>query len=101
MSFTNLKLHLTLALSAFLFSVLDYLNFYFCLKKDAIDLFQGHYIISVSRGGNSSSPEGVLEALAVSSFPMDYFVVLKSDSSKLSPLSQNYESCYECLHGSC
>lgn len=36
--------------------------------KDAIDLIQGHYIVSVSRDTAASSQKGGLEAIAVSTF---------------------------------
>ena len=36
------------------------------LVKDAIDLLQGHYIVSVSRDMTNTSQKGGLEAIAVS-----------------------------------
>jgi hypothetical protein len=38
--------------------------------KDAIDLLQGHYIVSVSRDMTPSSPKGGLETVAVSTSQM-------------------------------
>lgn len=39
---------------------------FFNYVKDAIDLLQGHYIVSVSRDPAVSSQKGGLEAIAVS-----------------------------------
>lgn len=49
------------------------LTFYFLLGtylKDAIDLLQGHYIVSVSRDMTPSSQKGGLESVAVSTNQM-------------------------------
>ncbi|KAG2376276.1 Phosphoinositide phosphatase [Vigna angularis] len=51
-----------------------YNNFRDGTKQDAIDLIQGHYIVSVSRDTAASSQKGGLEAIA--SFPMAFALVL-------------------------
>ncbi|KAM0970121.1 hypothetical protein ACFX14_018218 [Malus domestica] len=51
-----------------------YNNFCDGTKQDAIDLLQGHYIVSVSRDMTPSSQKGGLEAVA--SFPLALFFVL-------------------------
>ncbi|KAB2618233.1 phosphoinositide phosphatase SAC7-like [Pyrus ussuriensis x Pyrus communis] len=51
-----------------------YNNFCDGTKQDAIDLLQGHYIVSVSRDMTPASQKGGLEAVA--SFPLALFFVL-------------------------
>lgn len=46
--------------------------------KDAIDLLQGHYIVSVTRDMNPPSQKGGLEAIAVSTIQMGQIFCLFS-----------------------
>lgn len=45
--------------------------------KDAIDLLQGHYIVSVSRDLIPTSQKGGLEALAVSTIRQPFVLFIK------------------------
>jgi hypothetical protein len=45
--------------------------FFFYYVKDAIDLLQGHYIVSVGRDSAPSSQKGGIEAIAVSTIIYD------------------------------
>ncbi|CAH9089743.1 unnamed protein product [Cuscuta europaea] len=46
----------------------------FCITKDAIDLLQGHYIVSVARDTMQTSQRGGIEAVA--SFPAAFALII-------------------------
>lgn len=48
--------------------------FFLHFLKDAIDLMQGHYIMSVSRDMTASSQKGGIEAIAVSAIAYSYCI---------------------------
>lgn len=56
--------------------LLKHLNSIFFLHflKDAIDLMQGHYIMSVSRDMTATSQKGGIEAIAVSAITYSYYI---------------------------
>lgn len=47
---------------------------YFHFLQDAIDLMQGHYIMSVSRDMTATSQKGGIEAIAVSAIAYSYCI---------------------------
>lgn len=59
--------------------------------KDAIDLLQGHYIVSVSREVTPTSQKGGLEAVAVSTIQTTVCFIIKFDQVALSSYKLNNE----------